>query len=84
MAEIFLRETTTLGVRIIRADRIVMKRDVVTVETEFGPVRFKEAIYGNVRKLSPEYEDCAAAARRFDIPLIEIFERLKGAAKDFD
>ncbi len=77
MTKLFFRETSTLGVRTTETARMVMERSLKTIETEFGPIRFKIAFYGDIRKSSPEYEDCAAAARKSGLPIREIYRRLK-------
>lgn len=65
-----LRETTTLGVRSYRADRQVLDRQILTVETEFGPIRMKVAIMnGDVLKAMPEYDDCHRQALQAQVPL---------------
>ena len=43
IVQFLLEESTSLGVRTHRVDRSVVKRWEDTVETEFGPVRFKAA-----------------------------------------
>ena len=64
LAEVFLRDTPTLGVRVRPVARYVAERDVVTVETEYGPMRLKRKwLSGEVVSAAPEYEDVAAAAR---------------------
>ena len=64
LAEVFLRDTPTLGVRVRPVGRYVADRDIVTVATEYGPMRVKRKwLAGEVVSASPEYEDVAAAAR---------------------
>ena len=64
LAEVFLRDTPTLGVRVRPVGRYVADRDTVTVETEYGPIRLKRKwLRGEVVSAAPEYEDVAAAAR---------------------
>ncbi len=64
LAEVFLRDTPTLGVRVRPVGRYVAERDVVTVDTEHGPMRVKRKwLGGEVVSATPEYEDVAAAAR---------------------
>ena len=64
LAEVFLRDTPTLGVRVRPVGRYVAERDVVTVETEYGTMRLKRKwLSGEVVSAAPEYEDVAAAAR---------------------
>ncbi len=64
LAEVFLRDTPTLGVRVRPVGRYVADRDIVTVETEYGPMRVKRKwLAGQVVSAAPEYEDVAAAVR---------------------
>lgn len=62
LAEVFLRDTPTLGVRVRPVGRYVADRDIVTVETEYGPMRVKRKwLGGEVVSAAPEYEDVKAA-----------------------
>jgi uncharacterized protein (DUF111 family) len=64
MADVIFRETTTIGLRRYDVDRECLQREIVTVETPIGPVRFKIARRGGqVVNAAPEFEDCAALAR---------------------
>jgi uncharacterized protein (TIGR00299 family) protein len=70
LAEIVLRETTTLGVRTHRAHRTVLDRHYATVSTSAGDIRVKIAGRGHeIFNVAPEYEDCRAAAARSGIAL---------------
>jgi uncharacterized protein (TIGR00299 family) protein len=64
MTEVIFSETTTIGLRHSEVDRECLQREIVTVETPIGPVRFKIARHhGRVVNATPEFEDCAALAR---------------------
>ncbi|HXE95999.1 MAG TPA: nickel pincer cofactor biosynthesis protein LarC [Dongiaceae bacterium] len=80
LAEDLLNETSAIGLRWYRADRIILQRRIVERQTEFGPVRFKEVTSssGEVLRTSPEYEDCRRIARDRDLPCREVMERLHG------
>ena len=68
LAEAFLRDTPTLGVRVRPVGRYVAERDIVTVETEYGPMRVKRKwLAGEVVSAAPEYEDVATAAREWGV-----------------
>jgi uncharacterized protein (TIGR00299 family) protein len=63
MADIVFRETTTIGLRYYDVDRECLRREVVTVETPIGAVRFKIAWRdGRVINAAPEFEDVARLA----------------------
>jgi hypothetical protein len=82
IVEIILRETTTLGMRIQRTERIKLPRRVEMVETQFGAVRVKIAIRsGRVENIAPEYEDCANAARKTGASLLEVMREASEATR---
>ena len=66
LAAIVFAETSTLGVRILQADRRVLARDVAQVETRYGTVRVKYTVNGG---FAPEYDDCQRAARAHGVAL---------------
>ncbi|MEB3299534.1 MAG: nickel pincer cofactor biosynthesis protein LarC [Candidatus Sericytochromatia bacterium] len=73
--DLILTETTSLGVRTYTVRRRALARDIVTLETDYGPVRVKVARHlGQVTSLSPEYRDCVAAARARAIPLKRVWQ----------
>ena len=73
VARVILAETTTLGVRWHPVERTELAREMVSVETAYGPVRVKVARDGGrVAGAQPEYEDCAARARDKGVPVREV------------
>lgn len=69
LAAVVLAETTTLGLRIHRAERRLTRRELVEVETPHGKVRVKVTAAG---AFAPEYEDCRKLALATGTPLKEI------------
>lgn len=69
LAQLVLRETSTLGLRIYTAERRVLAREISEVETPHGKVRFKTAASG---AFTPEYDDCLQIARKTGLPLKQI------------
>ncbi len=80
LAGLLMSETSAIGLRHYRADRIIMLRQIVERQTGFGVVRFKQAIgtSGELLRESPEYDDCRRIARETGMPCREIMERLCG------
>ena len=71
---IILHETTTLGVRRFRGEKIMLPRTHVTVQTPYGSARVKVAeLNGTEINAVPEYEDCLKLAKAQNIPLKEIY-----------
>jgi uncharacterized protein (TIGR00299 family) protein len=70
VARIALTETTTLGLRIRRDERLELDRTVERVATPYGAIRIKVGWLDGVEvHAMPEYEDCAAAARKRGVAL---------------
>ena len=73
LAALMLAETTTLGVRFSRRERVVAPRRMVTVETTFGPLLMKVKELAGRRVAAPEYEDAARLARERGVPLADVY-----------
>lgn len=69
LAQIIVRETTTLGLRIHSAERRVQAREFADVQTRYGAVKVK---IGETGAFTPEYEDCRKLAIEHDVPLKQI------------
>ena len=75
LIRVLLTETTTFGVRIYNADRIILDRDYIEVNTEWGPVRAKRGyLNGMLIKTVPEYEDCKTIAEENAVPLQSVYQ----------
>jgi uncharacterized protein (DUF111 family) len=74
MIELIFRETTTLGVRYRNEQREILRREYVTVETPYGPIRIKvsKANDGREMNYAPEFEDCRAAAEKHEVGLRKV------------
>jgi len=71
--EVLFRETSTLGVRAYRVERSVLDRELVEVETAYGPVRIKVGRRSGVLvNAAPEFEDCQKRARERGVSLKEV------------
>jgi hypothetical protein len=72
MERILFAETTTFGIRRFQADRTKLRRRHETVTTRFGEIRMKIGEAEGVATVSPEYEDCKAAAVEHGVALREV------------
>lgn len=81
LGELILRETPSLGVRWSAVGRRAAGRDSLEVATPWGAVRVKRKLLaGAVVGGAPEYEDCAALARRAGVPLETVYRAALRAA----
>jgi len=69
-----LEETTSIGVRRQRWDRVSLAREMLAVQTPWGQLQVKVARQGGrVLNAAPEYEDCCKIAQRHQIPLKRVY-----------
>ena len=68
---IFLH-TSTVGVRRFPVERTCMARNTFEVETEFGKVRVKKSLLGDIEKIKPEFDDLKACADKAGVSIREI------------
>jgi uncharacterized protein (TIGR00299 family) protein len=76
LAQLILRESTSIGIRMYPAERIILDRKVQEVETKYGTIKLKVAFdqEGKVINLMPEFESCRQAAEEKGVPLKEVYQ----------
>ncbi|MHC4420252.1 MAG: nickel pincer cofactor biosynthesis protein LarC [Planctomycetota bacterium] len=82
LAELILRETTTLGLRVHRVHRHESKREQRVVVTPYGEVPVKLKWLGqDLVGATPEYDDCRRLAEQHDVPVRVVHEAAAAAAQ---
>ena len=71
-ASLMLKHTTTIGVRCQKLRRYTLKREAVTLDTPYGPVRAKRSHGFGVDRVKPEFDDLAEIAGRQGLSLGDI------------
>jgi uncharacterized protein (TIGR00299 family) protein len=73
IAEVILRETSSIGVRRVPVSRTERPRRIVDVDTPYGviPVKVSEGDFGPPQ-VKPEFDACARAARAASVPVREV------------
>ncbi len=80
LANLLMANTTTIGVRIHREERIELPRRKASVETPFGKIEVKVATRpGGTELVSPEYESCRKAARESGASLLDVYDAVRRA-----
>ena len=81
LARVVFAETTTAGVRIARLDRLVLQRETRRVATVYGEIAVKVlSSGGRPVTVSPEFEDCRAAAKTLGVPLRKVYDEARKRA----
>ena len=85
VVSVLLRETTSLGCRSTPVTKHHLGRRMGTVETPWGTVAVKFALAdGKILRQVPEFEDCAALARKTGVPVRDILAAAGGVVEDSD
>jgi len=82
LSGIIFRESTTIGLRYQRVERLKLERRREQVQTPWGAVTVKLAGEGGrIYTAAPEYEDCRRLARQHGVPLRRVYEAARQAWK---
>ncbi|MCM1991389.1 nickel pincer cofactor biosynthesis protein LarC [Oceanirhabdus seepicola] len=73
--KLLFEETTTLGLRKTKVDKVKLKSKFQKVSTIYGDVTIK-ICYNNseIIKYAPEYEECRMLAEKNSVPIRKVFE----------
>ncbi len=83
VVEVLLRETTSLGCRSYPVTKHHLGRRMATVDTPWGPVAVKLALAGEkILRRVPEFEACAALARKTGVPVRDILAAAGGMVEE--
>lgn len=77
LSGIIFMETSTIGIRMQELERITLKREIRTVQTDLGEVRVKSVVVRGLERIQPEYEDCAKIALKNKLSIQEVYEIVK-------
>ena len=81
ITDFLLKETTTIGLRWREEVRARADREILSLRTKYGKIRFKLARWdGKMINVSPEYEDCKRLALEKRVSLKEVFEEARKKA----
>ncbi|NWG04949.1 MAG: nickel pincer cofactor biosynthesis protein LarC [Syntrophaceae bacterium] len=84
ITDFLLKETTTLGLRWHEDERVKADREITSLQTHYGKIRFKLARWeGRIVNISPEYEDCKRLALKKGVPMKNVFEEAKKSTAAF-
>lgn len=82
LEQIVFRETTTIGIRRVAMERTVLKRELETVNSTYGPLCIKKCILPDgSRRCYPEYDSVAMLAEKNELSFQEMMEAAKQIAE---
>jgi len=83
--EVIFEETTSIGVRKYKVEKIMLNREFSKVKTKYGDITIKKSYYkGKLAKYKPEYEECRSIAKEKNITLEEVYKEAYREASDIE
>ncbi|MEQ8156092.1 MAG: nickel pincer cofactor biosynthesis protein LarC [Clostridiaceae bacterium] len=74
---VIFEETTSIGVRKYKVEKIMLDREFSKVKTEYGDITIKKSYYnGKLVKYKPEYEECRTIAKAKKIPINKVYKAI--------
>ena len=70
---VLFSETSAIGLRLRREERLTLPREIITVTTPWGDLPAKKISTPNGTVITPEYEACRTIARAYHLPLQEVY-----------
>jgi len=81
--DIIFEETTSIGVRKYKVEKIMLDREFSKVQTQYGEVTIKKSFYkGNLVKYKPEYEDCKKIAKEKNVTMEKLYKEIYSKTSD--
>ena len=81
LEQIIFEETTTIGIRRIRVERSILRRNVEEVQTPYGDALVKICHLGDETKIYPEYESVVKICKEYKLPYQEIYDKVRDSYK---
>jgi uncharacterized protein (TIGR00299 family) protein len=75
--DVVFEETTSIGVRKYKVEKIMLNREFSKVKTKYGEITIKKSYYkGKLAKYKPEYEECRSIAKEKNITLDKVYKEV--------
>jgi uncharacterized protein (TIGR00299 family) protein len=75
--DVVFEETTSIGVRKYKVEKIMLNREFSKVRTKYGEITIKKSYYkGKLAKYKPEYEECRSIAKEKNITLDKVYKEV--------
>jgi len=81
LKQIILSETTAIGLRFRKEERMTLKREKIAVSTPWGEIVAKQVQTPKGTVIYPEYEACRKVAAEQKIPLARVYRAVSSTEK---
>jgi uncharacterized protein (DUF111 family) len=76
--EVVFQETTTLGIRYLRAECHRLGREFIKVATRWGDMTVKAGFHqGRMVQFAPEFAECESVAKTNGVPLKKVYDEVR-------
>lgn len=83
MLQVIFRETTAIGVRKYKVEKIMLKREFTKLNTKYGEVTIKNSYFhGELVNSKAEYEQCKSIAIENNISLEKVYREINKAIQE--
>lgn len=83
--DIIFQETTSIGVRKYKVEKIMLNREFSKVSTKYGEITIKKSYYnGKLVKYKPEFEECKSIAKKYNVAMEKIYKEVYKQVLDTD
>lgn len=83
--DVIFNETTSIGVRKYKVEKIMLSREFSKVPTKYGEIAIKKSYYkGKLVKYKPEFEECKNTARKYNVAIEKVYKEVYKQALDID
>ena len=76
LKELIFNETSAIGLRFRTEQRMTLAREIVSVDTRWGPVQAKKVVTPSGIRIYPEYESCKETALQHQVPLDQVYREV--------
>ncbi len=76
--KIILSETTAIGLRYRTEKRMTLPREIITIDSTWGPMHVKKVQTPEGPVLYPEYEECRKIAQKHKVSLKRVYDEVRG------
>jgi len=77
VTNVVFSETSAIGLRLRREERMTLPREIITVTTPWGDLPAKKISTPNGTVITPEYEACRTLAEAHHLPLQEVYSAVR-------
>lgn len=77
MESIIFKNTTSIGIRKYKAERTILDREIISIDTKYGPIECKVVYFENEKYYYPEYDDIKKICNNTGLSFKAVYNEIK-------